>query len=82
MESKILIYGAGVIGSIFAGKLLRSGIDVTILARGNRYDEITTQGLILKNAMNNNIENYNINLIKKLDKDDLYDFIIVAAQNT
>ena len=42
MESKILIYGAGAIGSIFAGKLLRSGIDVTILARENRYNEIIT----------------------------------------
>ncbi|MDR1957433.1 MAG: NAD-binding protein [Planctomycetaceae bacterium] len=30
---RILIYGAGVIGSIFAGKIADSGHDVTVLAR-------------------------------------------------
>ena len=32
---KILVYGAGVIGSIFAGKLAKTGYDITVLARGN-----------------------------------------------
>ena len=31
MGSKILIYGAGAIGSIFAGKLAKYGNDVTVL---------------------------------------------------
>jgi ketopantoate reductase len=33
---KILIYGAGVIGSIFAWKLTKNGYDITVLARGDR----------------------------------------------
>ena len=37
---KILIYGAGVIGSIFAAKLALSGQDVTVLARGKRLEEL------------------------------------------
>jgi 2-dehydropantoate 2-reductase len=51
MKTKILVYGAGVIGSIFAGKLSLAGNDVTILARGKRYEEISSGGLILKDAM-------------------------------
>lgn len=38
---RILIYGAGVIGSIFAGKLASTGCDVTILAGGKRLNELT-----------------------------------------
>lgn len=36
MNMRILVYGAGVIGSIFAEKLAVAGNDVTILARGKR----------------------------------------------
>ena len=36
---KICIYGAGVIGSIFTGKLSLAGNDVTVLARGKRFEE-------------------------------------------
>jgi len=32
-QHKILIFGAGVIGSIYAGKLALSGQNITILAR-------------------------------------------------
>ena len=37
---KILVYGAGVIGSIFASRLYSNVNDVCILARGNRLEEI------------------------------------------
>jgi 2-dehydropantoate 2-reductase len=45
-DMKILIYGAGVIGSIFAGKLAQKGYDITVLARNNRYKEIEDNGII------------------------------------
>ncbi len=34
---KILVYGAGVIDSIFAGKLALAGNEITVLARGKRF---------------------------------------------
>lgn len=46
---KIFIYGAGVIGSIFAGKLALSKNNVTVLARDARFDEIKKNGIILVN---------------------------------
>ena len=34
---RILIYGAGVIGSFYASRFAKAGLDVTILARGKNY---------------------------------------------
>lgn len=36
-QDKILIFGAGVIGSIYAMKFIEAGLDVTIFARSNRF---------------------------------------------
>ncbi|NLE15115.1 MAG: NAD-binding protein [Spirochaetales bacterium] len=40
---RILVVGAGAIGSLIAGKLAGCGIDVSLLARGKRLDELMTQ---------------------------------------
>ena len=78
---KILIYGAGVIGSIFAGKLVQNGYDITILARNNRYKEIEKNGIILKSSLNGKIDNVKVKLIDTLVDTDIYDYIIVVVQN-
>ncbi len=79
---KILVYGAGAIGSIFAGKLIKAGYDVTVLARKERYNELKSRGLILKNAITGTIETYYPELTQKLSHDDIFDYIIVAVQYT
>ncbi|MGI5173248.1 ketopantoate reductase family protein [Treponema sp. OMZ 840] len=80
-DKKILVYGAGVIGSIFAGKLFKSGLDTVILARGNRFREIKENGLILKNVLTGKAETYALACIDELKENDIYDYIIVAVQN-
>ena len=42
---RILIYGAGVIGSFYASRFAKAGLDVTILARGQRLKELQGHGL-------------------------------------
>jgi 2-dehydropantoate 2-reductase len=44
---KILVYGAGVLGSLYAARLADSGNDVTILARGQRLIDIRANGIVL-----------------------------------
>jgi 2-dehydropantoate 2-reductase len=78
---RILIYGAGVIGSIFAGKLAKTGYDITVLARGGRYTEIKGHGIVLNNVLNGKTDTIKVRTIDILDENDIYDYIIVAVQN-
>lgn len=79
---RILIYGAGVIGSIFAGKLAASGEDVTVLARGIRLEELRQNGIVLTSPGVNKNEIIPVKVIEHLTSDDLYDYIIVVMQRT
>lgn len=47
---RILVVGAGVVGSVYAGKLLGAGHDVVLLARGRRLADLQAFGLILEEA--------------------------------
>jgi 2-dehydropantoate 2-reductase len=41
---RILIVGAGVIGSVYAGRLLEAGHSVTLCARGQRINQLREWG--------------------------------------
>lgn len=79
---KILIYGAGVIGSIFAGKLAMSNHDITVLARGKRFVEIQQNGIILQNPNTKFKETVSVKLVQTLEPTDSYDYIVVVVQGT
>ena len=79
---KICVYGAGVIGSIFAARLALAENDVTVLARGKRYNELKSQGICLINPNTQKEEQVSVNMIERLPSDSYYDYIIVAMQRT
>lgn len=79
---KILIFGAGVIGSIFAGKLAQAKNDVTVLARGKRFEEIKKDGIVLINPKTNQEEHAKVHVIDRLLSKDKFDYIIVVVQRT
>lgn len=81
-QLNFLIYGAGVIGSIFAGKLYNAGYKVTVLARNYRFNELKENGLILQGFLSEKKEVYKVNVIDKLNPEDIYDFILVVMQKT
>ncbi len=45
------MFGAGVIGSVYAARLNQAGHEVILLARGSRLSELQTEGLILQEAI-------------------------------
>ncbi len=45
---RILIYGAGVIGSLYAALLADAGYDTSIYARGKRLEILKNDGLLYK----------------------------------
>ena len=44
---KILVYGAGPLGSLLAAKLQEGGNTVSLLARGRRLADLREHGLVL-----------------------------------
>ncbi|MFB5763941.1 ketopantoate reductase family protein [Paenibacillus medicaginis] len=77
-QNRLLIFGAGVIGSVYALRFAQSGLDVTLLARGKRLDELKRSGLRYND--NGTIKQISIKTIEKLENDDIYDFIFVPVR--
>jgi 2-dehydropantoate 2-reductase len=50
---KILVYGAGVIGTLYAARLQEGGHRVTVVARGQRLADIRRYGLALEDVVSN-----------------------------
>ncbi len=77
---KTLIYGAGPLGSLYAHRLIQAGKDVTILARGQRYDWIQANGLALVNEMTGAKEESRAQVVDELRAEDEYDLVIVLIR--
>jgi 2-dehydropantoate 2-reductase len=75
-----LIYGAGVIGSIFAYKLKAGGNEVTILARGERFGYLQSNGITLRDDIAHVSYQINLDVTSRLDTNDEYDLIMVIMQ--
>ena len=75
---KILIIGAGVLGSNLAHSI-KKGNDVTILARNKTYENLKNNGLIIKHKLGKKTVDY-FNVIEKLDENDIYDVIFIVSR--
>ncbi|WP_051402821.1 ketopantoate reductase family protein [Lachnoanaerobaculum sp. MSX33] len=76
---RILIYGAGVIGSLYAVIFSNAGYDVSIYARGPRLEKLRSKGLLY--LENKNIKKARVKLCSKLSDTDIYDFIFLTVRN-
>ena len=79
MGMRILIYGAGVIGSLYAVIFSNAGYDVSIYARGPRLEKLRSKGLLY--LENKNIKKARVKLCSKLSDTDIYDFIFLTVRN-
>ena len=77
---KILIYGAGVIGSIYAARLHGPDHEISILARGERLADLHQHGLILRHAITGEEMFSHVPVVTKLCPEDSYDLAIVAVR--
>lgn len=75
---KILVYGAGSIGSLYAALLKRSGQDVTLLARGQRLAEVRDRGIRLEDADTGARYDVQVDVTEGLAADDDYDLVLVV----
>ena len=77
---KILVFGAGVLGSLYSARLKQSGQEVTILARGKRFKEITKNGIELEDALSGKKDIVQLPAVTELKHDDAYDWIVVLVR--
>ncbi len=75
---RILIYGAGVIGSLYGAYLSRSGCEVSILARGRRLEELHRNGLLYWEEKR--IQRAEVRILEQLEPEDRYDYIFLTVQ--
>lgn len=77
---RILFFGAGVIGSIYAGKLSLAGHDVTMLARGKRLQELAESGFSMI-SHHGEMQRPKVGIISELHPDDVYDYVFVTLRS-
>jgi len=80
MQKRILIFGAGVIGSTFGGLMAATGQDVTLLARNKRLEELNNKGLMLQRNGQETIQEIPVKIISELEENDIYDFVFVTLR--
>lgn len=75
---RILVYGAGNIGSLYAALLTESGQDTSILARGRRLTEIREHGIRLEDVATKKRTTVHVKAVSRLDATDEYDVVLVV----
>ncbi|WP_339315994.1 2-dehydropantoate 2-reductase N-terminal domain-containing protein [Paenibacillus sp. FSL R10-2734] len=77
---RVLVFGAGVLGSYLAHVLVRGGNDVTVLARGKRAEQLTKDGLVLRHYFQYKNTEDAVKVISEPKPDDRYDLIFVVMK--
>ncbi len=76
---RILVYGAGPVGTILAFQLQDAGFDVTVLARGQRLEYIQRYGVMLEPSDTGRATSRKVDVIDRLFPEDAYGLVIVAV---
>ncbi|MBW2180984.1 MAG: alpha/beta hydrolase, partial [Deltaproteobacteria bacterium] len=77
---KILFYGVGPLGSLYAARLQESGQDVSVLARGQRLADLREYGIVLEDAASGNRTTTQVDIVDRLDPKDAYDLVVVLMR--
>ncbi|HET8658982.1 MAG TPA: 2-dehydropantoate 2-reductase N-terminal domain-containing protein [Micromonosporaceae bacterium] len=74
----ILIYGAGVIGQIYGGRLAEGGHNVTLLARGDRVRSLAEHGVTL--CKDGELRQWRPQVVTAVPADTVFDVVLVAVR--
>ncbi len=77
---RVLVYGAGPLGSVFAAKMQESGHEVSLLARGQRLADLREHGIVLHDVTRDTTEVTRVNVVETLAPDDAYDLVLVIMR--
>ena len=77
---KILIYGAGVVGTLYGARLQEVGQQVTVLARSSRLADIQRHGLVLEDIVTGTRTFTRVAVAERLCAEDSYDLALVTVR--
>ena len=77
---RVLVYGAGVQGSLYAARLHGRGHEVTLLARGTRLSELRAHGVELDDLVSGQRYRSTVSVTERLDPEDSYDLALVTVR--
>ncbi|MFX1477068.1 MAG: ketopantoate reductase family protein [Promethearchaeota archaeon] len=80
-ELTVVIYGIGGIGATLGGWLSQNKDNVYLLARGDNAKALKSNGLILKNVVNDTIETIKVNVIEDLNEILNVDVVVITVKN-
>jgi len=80
-QMKILVYGAGVIGSLYAARLKQIGADVTVLSRGKRLEAIRTFGIELEDVSTGQRSSHQVSTIDALLPEAPFELVLVPVRS-
>ena len=78
--AKILVYGTGPLGSLFATRLQEGGNDVSILARGQRLTDLREHGIVLHDVNTDQQTVTRVDVVETLAAEDTYDLVLVIMR--
>ncbi len=78
---RVLVLGAGVIGSVYAAKLLQARHEVVVLARGQRLSDLQAHGLVLQDAESGDRIVLPVPVVSKVAVGDRYDLVLVPVRS-
>jgi 2-dehydropantoate 2-reductase len=76
----ILVFGAGVLGSLYAERLRRAGHRVALLARGARLADLKVFGLAFENAISGQRTFAPVDAVDRLGPEEEYDLALVPVR--
>ncbi|MGA7769280.1 MAG: 2-dehydropantoate 2-reductase N-terminal domain-containing protein [Candidatus Sulfotelmatobacter sp.] len=79
-DARILVIGAGVNGSVCSARLFERGVDVTVLARGKRFAEIESNGIVIENPFSRKRTVTKVRVTRELAPADTYEYILVVVR--
>ena len=77
---KILVIGAGPLGSLFTSRLLAAGHQVALQARGQRLADLREYGLVLEDAQTGVRTHSAVQVVEFLDPEEAYDLVLVILR--
>jgi 2-dehydropantoate 2-reductase len=75
---RVLVYGSGVIGQIYGGRLALAGHDVTLLARGPAADSLAAEGVTLRR--DGEVSHARPQVATRIAEDAEFDVILVTVR--